>query len=63
MFEYSEGPLRAFLRTCWGRSESTSQGNPFNGRLGRPLDVILGRLQDVFILNQILLCLNSVSYS
>ena len=63
MFEYSKGPLRDVLRTPWGRPEPTFKGSPFKSRLEHPLDVILGRLRDVIISNQILLYLNSVRYS
>ena len=45
--ECFEGLLGDFLRTSWGRSESTSQGRLLNVRLKRPLDVISGRPQDV----------------
>ena len=46
-FEYTEDPLGDVLRTSWGHLESTSQGCPWNVRLGRPLDVISERPQNV----------------
>ena len=46
-FEYSEDPLGDILRTSFGCPESTSQGRPMNVRLGRLLDVISVRRQDV----------------
>ena len=46
-FECFEGPLEDVLRTSWGRPESIFQERPLNVRLGRPLDVISGCLQDV----------------
>ena len=46
-FEYTEDPLRNVLRTSWGHLESTSQGCPWNVRLGHPLDIISGRPQNV----------------
>ena len=41
-----KSPIGDVLRMSWGL-KSTSQGRPLNIRLGHPLEVISGNLQDI----------------